>query len=226
MAEATRGKGPRLLYSDQDLVVQALRDYLDSTIDEVLVDDDEVLERAEAYMRASMPRSKTRLVRYTERMPLFSRFDLEPQIDAIYAAHRVAAERRLDRHRPHRGAHRHRRQLGQGDARHQPGRDRLRHQPRGGARGRAPAPPARHRRARGGRLHRHALRASTEREVERTLREAMKADKARSHVGRISPNGLLEINRQRIGQALQLRTHAPARPAAAAAHRPPRSSSG
>ena len=48
-----------------------------------------------------------------------------------------------------------------------------------------------------------------EREVERALREAMKADKARATVGRISPNGLLEINRQRIKQALQLRTHRP-----------------
>ncbi len=37
----------------------------------------------------------------------------------------------------------------------------------------------------------------------------MKIDKARSTVGRISPNGLLEINRQRIQQALQLRTHRP-----------------
>ena len=37
----------------------------------------------------------------------------------------------------------------------------------------------------------------------------MKADKARSTVGRICPNGLLEINRQRIQQALQLRTHRP-----------------
>ena len=65
--------------------MQALRDYLDSSIEEVLVDDDEVFEKAEAYMHASMPRGKTRLVRYTERMPLFSRFAVEPQIDRIYA---------------------------------------------------------------------------------------------------------------------------------------------
>ena len=43
--------------------------------------------------------------------------------------------------------------------------------------------------------------------VEKTLRDAMKSDKARSTIGRISPNGLLEVNRQRIQQALHLRTH-------------------
>ena len=72
---------PRLLYSDQDLVVQALRDYLDSSVEEVLVDDDVVYEKAKAYMHAFMPRGKTRLMRYTERMPLFARFNLETQID-------------------------------------------------------------------------------------------------------------------------------------------------
>jgi len=43
--------------------------------------------------------------------------------------------------------------------------------------------------------------------VEKALKDALKADKARTTVGRISPNGLLEINRQRIQQALQVRTH-------------------
>ena len=82
--EVSKGKGPRLLYSDQDLVVQALRDFLDPGIAEVLVDSDEVHEKAEAYMRAFMPRSKTRLVRYRDRLPLFSRYRLETQIDRIY----------------------------------------------------------------------------------------------------------------------------------------------
>jgi ribonuclease E len=45
------------------------------------------------------------------------------------------------------------------------------------------------------------------RDVERALRDAMKDDKARFTVGRISPNGLLEINRQRLKKELALRTH-------------------
>jgi ribonuclease E len=206
--EASRGKGPRLLYSDQDLVVQALRDYLDSSIEEVLVDNDEVFERAEAYMHASMPRGKTRLVRYTDRMPLFSRFAVEPQIDAIYA--RTVALRGggsividatealtaidVNSGKASRGT-------SQEDSIFAVNRE-------------AAAEVARQLRLRdiGGlvvvdfidmRSRKH------EQEVEKTLREAMKADKARATVGRISPNGLLEINRQRIKQALQLRTHRP-----------------
>ena len=51
--------------------------------------------------------------------------------------------------------------------------------------------------------------AKGQRKVEKTLKDALKVDKARTTVGRISPNGLLEINRQRIQQAIQLRTHRP-----------------
>ena len=83
-AEAAKGKGPRMLYSDQDLVLQALRDYLDSSVEEVYVDNDEVFKKAEDYMRAFMPRAKTQLIRYQERIPLFARFHLDQQIDRIY----------------------------------------------------------------------------------------------------------------------------------------------
>jgi ribonuclease E len=47
------------------------------------------------------------------------------------------------------------------------------------------------------------------REVEKTIRDAMKDDKARTTASRLSENGLLEINRQRLKKALQLRTHRP-----------------
>ncbi len=65
--EADAGKGPRLLYSDQDLIVQALRDSVDSSIAEILVDDDAAFAKAQGYMRTFMPRSGNRLVRYTDR---------------------------------------------------------------------------------------------------------------------------------------------------------------
>jgi len=41
--------------------------------------------------------------------------------------------------------------------------------------------------------------------VEKTMKDSLKSDRARSTVGRLSPNGLLEINRQRIQQALRVR---------------------
>src|ERR1700724_394644 len=83
-AAALSGKSSRLLYSDQDLIVQALRDHLDSSIEEVLVDDDAAFQKVQAYIEAFLPRAKIRLKRYEDRLPLFSRFDLEPQIDRIY----------------------------------------------------------------------------------------------------------------------------------------------
>jgi ribonuclease E len=205
---AMQGKGTRLLYTDQDLILQALRDYLDSSIEEVLVDDDEAFQKAKAYIEAFMPRSKTRLIRYAERIPLFSRYDLESQIDRIY-------ERRVD--------------LPSGgsiviDATEaltavdvnsgRSTRAATQEETAINTNVEAAAEVARQLRLRdiGGLVVVDFIdmrAAKGQRKVEKMLKDAMKADKARSTVGRISPNGLLEINRQRIQQALQLRTHRP-----------------
>jgi ribonuclease E len=205
---AMQGKGTRLLYTDQDLILQALRDYLDSSIEEVLVDDDEAFEKAKAYIQAFMPRSKTRLVRYAERIPLFSRYDLETQIDRIY-------ERRVD--------------LPSGgsiviDATEaltaidvnsgRSTRAATQEETALNTNVEAAGEVARQLRLRdiGGLVVVDFIdmrAAKNQRKVEKVLKDAMKIDKARSTVGRISPNGLLEINRQRIQQALQLRTHRP-----------------
>jgi ribonuclease E len=205
-AEARRGKGVKLLYSDQDLVLQALRDHLDAAIEEVLVDDDEAYAKAEAYLKAFMPRGKTRLVRYAERAPLFARYDLEPQIDRIYertvalpsggsiVIDRTEALTAID--------------VNSGRS----------------TRAATQEETAVHTNLEAAREVARQLRLrdigglfvvdfidmrsrKNQRRVEKDLREAMKADKARSQVGRISANGLLEINRQRIQQALHLRTH-------------------
>ena len=207
-AAAMQGKGTRLLYTDQDLILQALRDYLDSTISEVLIDDDEAFQKAEAYVHAFMPRSKIRLVRYSERLPLFSRYDLEPQIDRIY-------ERRVEL--PSGGSividatealtaidvnsGRSTRAATQEETAVHTNLE-------------AASEVARQLRLRdlGGIVVVDFIdmRASkNQRKVEKAAKDALKADKARTTVGRISPNGLLEINRQRIQQALQLRTHRP-----------------
>lgn len=203
-AGGKEGRGPRLLYSDQDLIVQALRDFLDSSVSEVLVDDDDAFAKAEAYMKAFMPRSKTKLVRYTERMPLFARFDLEPQIESILqrsvalpgggsiVIDTTEALTAID--------------VNSGKARSQSQDEAIFQVNKEAAR-----EVARQLRLRdiGGlvvvdfidmRPSRH------QREVERTLREALKPDRARCWVGKISPNGLLEINRQRIKQSLGVRT--------------------
>ena len=206
--EASAGKGPRLLYSDQDLIVQALRDSFDNSISEILVDDDKAFAKAQGYMRTFMPRSGKRLVRYTDRMPLFSRYNLEEQIDRIY-------QRKV--------------QLPSGGSIVIDGTEALTaidvnsgRATRGGSQEEtayatnleAAREVARQLRLRdiGGlvvvdfidmRAPKH------QREVEKTMRDSMKDDKARTNASRLSDNGLLEINRQRLKKALQLRTHRP-----------------
>ena len=153
---AMQGKGTRLLYTDQDLILQALRDYLDTSIEEVLVDDDEAFHKAEGLHRglhAALEDAPDPLCRaHPPVQPLRPRAADRPHLRAPGGA----AERRLDRHRRHRGADRDRRQLRPLDPRRHPGGDGPQHQRRGGRRGGPPAPAARHRRHRGGRLHRHA----------------------------------------------------------------------
>ena len=207
-SEAGTGKGTRLLYSDQDLVVQTLRDSLDGTVEEVLVDDDDAYRQAAAYMKAFMPRARTRLVRYEERMPLFARYQVEDQIARLF-------ERRVELPSGGSLVIDHAEALTAIDV--NSGRS-----TRGGSQEEtayktnleAAVEVARQIRMRdiGGLLVVDFIdmRSSKhQREVEKTLRDAMREDKARFNVGRISPNGLLEINRQRVRAALRLRTHRP-----------------
>jgi ribonuclease E len=204
--EASVGKGPRLLYSDQDLILQVLRDSLDSSIQEVLVDDDEAFEKVRAYMRTFMPRAKTRLVRYAERMPLFSRFQLEGQIERIYqqrveldsgASIVIQGTEALTAVDVNSG-----RATKAGSQEETAAAINLE----------AAREVARQLRLRdiGGLVVVDFIDMRSpkhRREVERSVRDAMKDDKARFTVGRISPNGLMEINRQRIKKELKLRTH-------------------
>ena len=204
--EARRGKRIQLLYSDQDIILRTLRDYLDSSIQEVLIDDDAAYEKTQQYMRAFMPRSKTRLVRYAERTPLFARFELEPQIERIYdrqvalpsggsiVIDRTEALVAIDVN-----SGRSTRASSQEETALNTNLE-------------AAAEVARQLRLRdiGGLIVVDFIDMQTwksRKTLEKTLRDAMKSDKARSTIGRISPNGLLEVNRQRIQQALHLRTH-------------------
>lgn len=206
--EAGAGKGPRLLYSDQDLIVQALRDSLDSSISEILVDDTEAFDKAQSYMRTFMPRSGSRLIHYTDRMPLFSRYELEEQIDRIYQRQiglpsggsividgtEALTAIDVNSGRATRGAN-------QEETAYKTNLEAARE-------------VARQLRLRdiGGLMVVDFIdmRSSKhQRAVEKAMRDAMKNDKARSSVGRLSDNGLLEINRQRLKKALQLRTYRP-----------------
>lgn len=206
--EYRKGSAPQLLHNDQEIITRTLRDYLDPSIEEVLIDDEAAFNEAEAYVRAFMPRTKVKLTRYAEREPLFSRFGIEQQIERIYersvnlrsggsiVIDRTEALIAIDVN------------SGKSTRAHSQEETAL------NTNLEAADEVARQLRLRdiGGLVVVDFIdmRSAKHRQlVEKTLREAMKSDKARNNVGRISPNGLLEINRQRLQQALHLRTHRP-----------------
>ncbi len=79
------GDKPRLLYSESDLLVRALRDQLTADIHEVVIDNDLALQRAARFMKIVAPRSNTKLVHYSGKTPIFHAFGIEPQIAMMNA---------------------------------------------------------------------------------------------------------------------------------------------
>ncbi|HEU0265624.1 MAG TPA: Rne/Rng family ribonuclease, partial [Geobacterales bacterium] len=77
-------KAPALVYEDLGLVPRMLRDYYNTDIDEVIVDSAEAVEEARAFFRDTMPALEKIVKLHQERRPIFSRFQLEEQIDLIY----------------------------------------------------------------------------------------------------------------------------------------------
>src|SRR5678815_4347682 len=77
---------PYLVYRESDAVTRSLRDYFGEDIGEVLVDDDATFATAQEYMTRFMPpETQKKLKRYTDDIPLFTRFQIESQIESAYA---------------------------------------------------------------------------------------------------------------------------------------------
>ena len=90
IAAAAEGRpAPFLVYRESDAVTRSLRDYLSDDIGEVLVDDSGAFDKAQEYMQRFMPTdAQRRLKRYTDDIPLFTRYQIESQIESAYA-HKV-----------------------------------------------------------------------------------------------------------------------------------------
>ena len=85
IAEAALTKpAPFLIYQESRLIVRALRDYLRADIGEILVDTEELYETAREFMQQVMPQTLRKLKHYKDDIPLFNRFQIESQIEAIY----------------------------------------------------------------------------------------------------------------------------------------------
>jgi ribonuclease E len=79
------GKGAFLIYQESSLVIRAIRDYFNSDIGEILIDTDDIFEQAHQFMAHVMPEHEHRVKRYRDDAPLFSRFQIEHQIETAYS---------------------------------------------------------------------------------------------------------------------------------------------
>ena len=82
---AKGGKGAFLIYQESSLVIRAIRDYFNNDIGDILIDTDDVYEQAQQFMAHVMPEHAARVKRYRDDAPLFSRFQIEHQIESAYA---------------------------------------------------------------------------------------------------------------------------------------------
>jgi ribonuclease E len=191
------GEFPGRVYRERDLVIRTIRDYFTPDIDEVWIDSQETYERALEFVGDVMP-SKAKIVRlYTGDRPLFSKFNLEEQIESIYKRRvplpsggeividGTEALTAIDVNSA--------RSSRQGDAEENATQTNVE----------ASAEIARQLRLRdlGGLIvidFIDMMAARNQKKVEKAIRDAMKGDKAKVDITRISKLGLLEISRQRI----------------------------
>ncbi|WP_157263721.1 Rne/Rng family ribonuclease [Azohydromonas aeria] len=203
---AQSGKGAFLIYQESSLVIRAIRDYFTADVGEILIDTDDIFEQAQQFMNHVMPETAARVKRYRDDAPLFSRFQIEHQIEtafsrtvnlpsggAIVIDHTealVAID--VNSARATRG----------GDIEETATRTNLE----------AADEIARQMRLRdlGGLIVVDFIdmeESKNRREVEQRLRDALRQDRARVQFSSISKFGLLELSRQRLRPALSEGSH-------------------
>ena len=82
-ALAKRSKAPALVYKESNLVIRMIRDYFSSDIDEVLVDEPKVFQEAKDFFQQVMPEYARLVKLHQEKRPIFSRYQIEEQIETI-----------------------------------------------------------------------------------------------------------------------------------------------
>ena len=203
-ANATRG--PLLIYLESSLVIRAIRDYFQPDIGEILIDTEEIDEQARAFMSVVMPDNMHKVKRYHDDVPLFSRFQIEHQIETAYSRtvplpsggaividHTEAlVSIDVNSARSTKGA----------DIEETATRTNLE----------AADEVARQLRLRdlGGLIVIDFIdmeSAKSQREVEQRLKDALRYDRARVQMGKISRFGLMELSRQRLRPALSEGSH-------------------
>src|ERR1700741_3795069 len=205
-ASADQSKKPFLIYLESSLVIRAIRDYFQPDIGEILIDTEEIFEQAKSFMATVMPDNVGKVKLYRDDVPLFSRFQIEHQIESAYSRgvalpaggaiviDHTEALTAIDVNsaRATRG----------GDIEETAYRTNLE----------AAEEVARQLRLRdlGGLIVIDFIDMESQRnqrEVENRLREALRYDRARVQIGKISRFGLMELSRQRLQPSLEETAH-------------------
>lgn len=76
--------GPFLIHQESDIVTRAMRDHLRRDVGEVLIDNADIYERALEYTRRARPDFINRIKHYQDPVPLFTRFQIESQIESAF----------------------------------------------------------------------------------------------------------------------------------------------
>jgi ribonuclease E len=79
------GKGAFLIYQESSLVIRAIRDYFTADVGEILIDTDDIYDQAQQFMAHVMPETAHKVKRYRDDAPLFSRFQIEHQIETAFS---------------------------------------------------------------------------------------------------------------------------------------------
>ena len=77
-------KAPFLIYQESDVIIRSIRDHLRADIGEIVVDDPKMYEKAQAFVRSVMPHNLKKLRLYDDEVPLFTRYQIESQIESAF----------------------------------------------------------------------------------------------------------------------------------------------
>jgi ribonuclease E len=202
MGKGAKIKAPAIIYKEYAVVIRTIRDYFSADIDEVLVDSKEVCKEAKAFFKETMPKFEKRVKMHQEKRPIFSRYQIEEQIDGIYekkvplksgGSLVIEPTEALVSVDVNSG-----KSTGERNVEDTAFRTNLE----------AVEEAARQLRLRdlGGLIVLDLIdmrEMKHIKEVEKLLKDSLKSDKARVTVGRISQFGMLEMSRQRIKQTLE-----------------------
>ena len=203
---AKHAKSPSLIYQESDLVIRTLRDIFTDEIEEILIDSQIAYQRALDFMSVLSPDYERRVKLYDDNIPLFHKFGVENEIEKIYqkkvnlrsGGHLVieqtealvAVDVNSGKYTEEEDIEETAFKINMEAAEEIARQLRLRDL--------------------GGLIINDFIDMrdnKNKRTVERTFRDAVRKDRARSRVGRISQFGIIEMTRQRLGPSIKSYTH-------------------